>query len=284
MSAHQNQVSSEPSQAINRLLSVFLREPCRRIKPIQARHERLQRHLECRRNQSQTPSQLQRYLRRFRFPQQQSYQELLASDPRSRILVSFHFCDYIYGLHFLVNQVQHPGRVKVLSQRAGSALYWQNMRSAFGSRAVTSSVELLVKSHHVLSLSEFLRSSHNTLIMFCDLPAGCGEQTRVRFLQRDAWFPKGPATLAVLNRVPLLPVINVMRGREQHIVLYPQMEAAPMHEENYPDCISRLTQNLVTILEQHLLSSPESWRYLQRLPFYFAEAKSAQMSLGMETT
>jgi len=275
MSAHQNQVSAESSQSINRLLSVFLREPCQHIKHIQVKHERLQRRLECRRNQSQTSSQLRRYLRRFHFPQQQSYQNLLASDPRSRILVSFHFCDYIYGLHFLVNKVQHPGQVKVLSQRAGSALYWQNMRSAFGSRTVTSNVELLVKSHDVLSLSEFLRCAHNTLIMFCDLPAGCGEQTRVQFLQREAWFPKGPATLAVLNRVPLLPVIIAMRGREQHIVLYPQLEVAPIHEEKYPDCINRLTQNLVAILEQHLLSSPESWRYLQRLPLYFAEAKSA---------
>jgi len=275
MSAHHKQVSPESSQAINRLLSVFLREPCQHIKQIQKRHARLQHRLECRRNQSQTRSQLQRYLSRFHFPQQQSYQSLLARDPRSRILVSFHFSDYIYGMHFLVNRVQHLGPVKVLSQRAGSVVYWQNMRSAFGSLITDSNIELLVKSHDVLWLSALLRNPHSTLIMFCDLPAGCGEQTRVQFLQREAWFPKGPATLAVLNRVPLLPVIIVMRGQEQHVVLYPQLETAPVHEETYQDCINRLTQSLVTILEQHLLNSPDSWRYLQRLPLYFSEAKSA---------
>lgn len=252
-------------------LSCYLREPRHTVRRLLASHHRYQRRLDQQRHQCLSLTQLQRLRRSFCFPQQQAYADLLAADPRSRILAAFHFGNYVYGMNALLASVAHPGLVKVLSQRGASAVHWQNIEAAFGGRAPAQEVEWLSNSLEPAALSAFLRVTGNTLILFCDLPPGNGELSEVQFLGRTAWFPKGAATLAVTNRVPLLPVITLQQGRQNHIVLLPQIESTPLSGsgERSAACIERITQSLVNLLAQVLLHSPEQWRYLQGLPMYF---------------
>jgi len=274
MATHKQFSVTHAEQTATGLLSVFLREPRQHIDRLQSRHDRLQARLEYNRHHPQTDSHLKRHILRFHFPQKVDYEKLLAVDSRSRILASFHFGDYVYGMHFLANNIEHPGPLKVLSQQPGSSIYRANIHAAFGVDSANEGAELLSDRQDVAALSAFLRQQQSTLILFCDLPSGCGERVCVNFLQRSAWFPRGPATLAVINRVPILPVITVAQGQKHYLILYPQLETAAQPEESLPDCIARITQCLVAILETHFRDSPEAWRYLRLLPAYFMDVKN----------
>lgn len=265
-------------------LSIYLREPCEQVRRVLNRHVRLQQRLDHQRQQLLSKSQLQRLQQSFSFPSQQAYSQLLASDSRSRILAAFHLGDYVFGMNALVASVPHRGVVRVLSQQAATANQWQNVRAAFGARTHGPEAELLTANTAPSQLSTFLRKRGSTLLLFCDLPVGNGELVKVRFLGRDAWFPRGAATLAVANRVPVLPVITFRQGRRNQIAVLPQLESVPKHHagERSSHRVQQLTQALVNILQQFFLWSPEQWRFLQSLPLYFDPAAAAPAA-GMQT-
>ena len=259
-----------------RLLSVYLREPSTEIQRLLTLHARFQQQLECRRNQCQSVSSMRQHLRRFHFSQHADYARLLRADLRSRIVVTYHCGDFVYGMHTLVHSAPHPGQVKVLSLASASAACWHNVRAGFGAQAHGPEAELLIAATSAADVSAYLRSGSNTLLVFCDLPAGNGAVASVKFLRRTAWFPKGPATLAVLNRVPLLPVITYTHRGQNEIVLFPQIESARETGEPLSACVSRITQQLIDILERFFIQYPAQWRYLQALPRYFEPPDAAQ--------
>jgi len=254
-----------------RALSLYLREPCDEVRRVLRRHARYHQRLEYNRHHFLSTSHLQHLQKSFQFSQQQEYAQLLHADPRSRILAAFHCGDYVFGMNAFVCSVAHSGMVRVLSQRAASAAHWQNIRTAFGTGARGPEAEMLRANTTQTDLSAFLRASNNTLMLFCDLPAGNGECIKVKFLGRDAWFPRGAATLAVANRVPLLPLICLPQGRRNQIVLFPQLESSSNNNSHEPIAVrvQRLTQSLANILEQVVLLNPAHWRYLPSLPLFF---------------
>lgn len=289
-------------------LSLYLREPRRRVESLLVKNTRLQSRLDFNRDHRLSIPHLQQLAQSFRISEPEAYCRLLADDSRSRIIAAFHLGDYVYGMNALLASVPHTGLVRVLSQRAACAEHWRNIERAFNGRVPGQEAELLVGDTTPAQLSALLRGRSNTLLLFCDLPVGNGVVTRVKFLGRDAWFPRGAATLAVMNRVPLLPVFcytgglyrNEQHLNEQHfnkqhfnerhfneqrcnkphfnrhqseVFVLPQLECAPRvrQGESYTQCIQRITQALVMILEEVLICAPEQWRYLAYLPRYFSD-------------
>ena len=277
--------TAHSASALN-ALSLYLREPHRRVESLLAENARLQSRLDCNRSHLLSMPQLQQLTQSFRISEPEIYRRLLADDSRSRILAAFHLGDYVYGLNALVASVPHTGLVRVLSQRAASTEHWRNIERAFNGRVPGQEAEWLIGNRNPAELSALLRRRGNTLVLFCDLPAGSGVVTQVKFLGRDAWFPRGAASLAVMNRVPLLPVFCYTAGQcskglhhkekpfnkqQSEVFVLPQLESAPRirQGENHTQCIQRLTQTLVQILEEVLIRAPEQWRYLPCLPRYF---------------
>lgn len=262
--------------AIN-ALSLYLREPCQQVRTLLSRHARLQKQLDYKRHHLLSISQLQRLRKSFGFPGQAAYASLLARDSRARILATFHMGDYVFGMNALIASTPHAGLVRVLSQRAASTQHWQNVRKSFGTLTPGPKVELLTANTSQLQLSAILRERGNTLLLFCDLPAGNGELIKVKFLGRDAWFPRGAATLAVMNRVPLLPVITFRINQRNQIVMLPQLESRPnlARGEQSLQCIQRLTQEITNILEAVFIAFPDQWRFLPCLPLYFSAPETA---------
>lgn len=253
-----------------RCLSVFLHEPLRGVTRLLWRHGDYQRRVEFRRNHPLSAARLRTHVNNIQFPARDAYLRLAHSAPGSRLLTTFHFGDYSYGLNALL-ACEPPGRaVHVLSLAPGSAGYRTNIRQAFGPRAAGLTAELLHADHSVPSLSALLRRGNSTLVLFCDLPEECGERTAVTFLGRRAWFSRGPATLAVVNRVPLFPVLCCSDGDRQWIDMAAPLDPTPEPHEDLRSCVDRLTQQLVTYFEVYFRAAPEQWRYLHRLPLYFA--------------
>ena len=265
-------------------IATFLREPHGRTRRLLAANDKWLAGLERRRNRPLAQPELRRLVARLRFPQQGQLLELIGDDPRSRLLVSYHFGDYIYGLNLLGSSVSARGRVYYLSQTRGSAAYFDNIRRAFGRSAPGPGSQLLAAETGIGILAPLLRSPGTQFVTFCDLSEQFGGRAAVNFLHRRAFFPRGPALLSLTNRIPMLPVINWFDGERGQLVLGEQIEPRRLAGESLAEAGSRITAALAGFFEPFFRSNPEQWRYLSALPLYFIQSSAEGAGQSLETS
>jgi len=252
-------------------IATCLREPQCRARRLLAANQNWNAALDHRRNTPQKHADLRRHIARIRFPQRHRLIELIDSDPRPRLLVSYHFGDYIYGLNLLGASLGDHAAVYYLSQAPGSAAYFTNLRRAFGKRAVGPQAQLVVGDTGLGKLAPLLRRPGVQFVTFCDLSGQFGGRAEVGFLHRRAWFPRGPALLSLTNRIPIVPVINWFDGKHGQLVLGPQIEPERANGEALASAARRISAALVRFFEPFFRTNPEQWRYLDALPLYFIQ-------------
>lgn len=251
------------------LIAFYLRESTNSVESILARNAIFFRQLELRRDRRVARKRIVKHCREFRIGRRQDYRNLLRADKRSRILASYHFGDYVYGMNAFAC-LEDPKRQRyVLSQSAAKSTYFENLRNGLGASAIDRTAELICSETKAEELSRLLRNGNSTLVLFCDLPIGFGEWVEVKFLGRIARFPKGPALLAISNKAPLLPVINFNDGSVNRIELGVQIEPRLNCDESLQAGVTRITQDLIHFFEHFVKKYPEQWRYLANLPAYY---------------
>ncbi|MCG8414150.1 MAG: hypothetical protein MI746_08010 [Pseudomonadales bacterium] len=222
------------------------------------------------RNKQLPPSIVHKHVESFRFEQGADYQQLLQQDTRSRLVVSFHFGDFIYGPNVLSVFEGSDRKQYFLTQLESTAEFLANWKAGFGDTQPRQPKQLIASSTSAAQLLRLLRAPGTTLLTFADLPPGFGRSTQVQFLGRQAVFPSGPATLSVLSQSPMLPILNVEESGLNQVIAFPQLEPSLRSGESRKQKVQRLTQKLATILEIALLEYGWQWRYLSVLPAYFA--------------
>ena len=275
----------KPSYSAQQIAAIAtcLREPQGRARRLLAANERWNAALDHRRNTPQKQSELRRHIARIGFPQRRKLIELIDSDPRPRLLVSYHFGDYIYGLNLLGAGIGDHAAVYYLSQAPGSAAYFANLRRAFGKRAVGPESQLIVGEAGPGALAPLLRRPGVQFITFCDLSEQFGGRAEVDFLHRPAWFPRGPALLSLTNRIPIVPVINWFDGKRGQLVLGHQIEPERAGGEALASAAERISAALVRFFEPFFRTNPEQWRYLGALPLYFIQPGARGANQTQET-
>lgn len=261
------------AQSMLTALSQILHEPVREVRSLLKRNHRYLAQVEKYRNRKLPAPVIKNHVRSFSFEQRDDYQQLLQSDNRSRLIVSFHFGDFIYGPNVLAALEGADRQQYFLTQRASTPGFLANWRAAFGSRDGRLPKQLIVSDCSATQLVRLLRTPNTSLLTFADLPPGFGRSANVQFLQAKANFPSGPATLSVLAQVPILPVLNLYNEGKNQIIAFPQIEPEPDHKGSRAEVIQHLTQKLARFLELAIQECPWQWRYLSMLPLYLAESQ-----------
>lgn len=257
-------------------IAYAFRQPVNAVNSLLAKNRLHNCRFEQRRNKIERPSLVQRYCEDFKIPQREGYLDLIKKDGRSRIVVSFHCGDFLYGSASLFSLDSNKRRKYVLSLNRSSTACYSNLAAGFDRGAPDPECELLLCETDSSKLSQILRAGNASILLFCDVPPGLNETTEVSFLNRRAWFSIGPAILALVNRVPLLPLINYSTGNSSHLRLGNQIEPVLLPSETLRTGAKRITQSLVSFFESVFLESPEQWRFLSLLPCYFSEPRSGQ--------
>ncbi|MEX0963172.1 MAG: hypothetical protein WDZ52_03900 [Pseudohongiellaceae bacterium] len=262
---------NRPSLAGEHHISLLLRLPLHETQILLAKNRLHNSRFEHRRTTVDDKTIVRRYCRAFQLPQREDYLELVRSDGRSRIIASFHCGDFLYGSARLFELDAATRRKYVLSLNKSTPACYANLLAGFGPAAPGAECELLLSDSTSSTLSQLLRAGNTSLLLFCDLPPGLTEVTRIRFLNRYAWFSVGPAILALTNSVPLLPLINYFDGKVSHVSLGRQLEPMLIGSETLRQGANRLTQELVSLFEAVFLKYPEQWRFVSLLPLYFSK-------------
>lgn len=256
-------------------LSRYLHEPQRAISSLLKTNCNYLREVDRFRNTRQFRHRLNKHLRSFQFSQQDGFRCIQHRFPGSRILVSYHFGDFIYGNNVLACHEAAQRQQYFLTQLPSTAAFISNMNHCFGEARFSRRIQITADSTTPAALVARLRSEPCTLLTFADLPPGFGEPTPLRFLGREAWFPKGPAVLALMANAPIVPVLNWRQGATNRVQIYPLISPKLRDGESLQQASSRITQNLVNILEAALLHNPWQWRYLSALPSYFEPSSTS---------
>lgn len=254
-------------------LSQCLHEPQSRcLKILRANAVYLSR-VERYRNQPQGRAQLQKHVARFKFPQQTELSRLDAEDQRPRLVASIHAGDFIYGTNVFANYESPDTKQYVLLQKAPSEVFQRNLSQAFGEKRYSSRTQLLLESFEFAQFRRRLNSSKSSLLTFTDLPPGFGRRVQIEFLGRAAWFPVGPALMAISNRTPILPLLNFSVGNVNWIQLWPMIEPNRQAGQSIEEAAREVTQQLSNPLQWLIYRYPEQWRFLSALPSFFTAAE-----------
>ena len=257
-----------PTKDGEQLLAYLLRQPIRDVTALLASNRAHNSGLERSRNIIYSQSLVRQYCSKILIPQHEDYLILERDDPRSRIVVSFHFGDFIYGCAKLFTLGSNARRKFVLSLNNSSSACYSNLLAGFGSEAPRPETELPLLQTSTARLSELLRAGNTSILLFCDLPPGLGEGTQVRLLNRVVCFSIGPAILAIANKVPILPLINFSNGEHNYVYLGRQIEPELMGSESLRIGARRITQELASFFEAVFVSYPEQWRFVSLLERY----------------
>lgn len=254
-------------------LSQCLHEPQSRcLKILKANATYLSR-VERYRNQPQSRSQLQKHISRFEFPQQEELSRLDTQDPRSRLVATFHTGDFIYGTNIFANHESSITQQFVLLQKAPSETFQANLSQAFGEKRFNSRTQLLTDTFDFTQFRRCLNSGKSSFMTFTDLPPGFGRRVQIEFLGKAAWFPVGPALMAIANRTPILPLLNFSVGNSNRVQLWPLIEPKRQAGQSLEQAAREVTQQLSYPLQWLIQRFPEQWRFLWALPSFFKEAE-----------
>lgn len=250
-------------------ISSCLRLPLTELRRVLGQNQRFLAELERRRNQRQSSSSLRRHLAKFHCPQLEAFQLLNSFHDGSRLIASYHFGDFVYGLNHLLRQDLAKRRSRVQTMQSSSETYFRNMAMAFSDQEADQQCQLPMDQTPLSALHHAVRELPTNLVLFADLPPGFGASCPVKLLGRDATLPRGVATIALRNGLPILPVICLYRGGRHEQLLFPQIETNNCKWKDKKQAISCICQQLADILSLALEQYPQQWRYLSCLPAYF---------------
>lgn len=262
---------ARPTFNWERQTALLLRQPLADVQALLAENRLHNRRFERRRNVADSRGRIRSYCNSIQLPQQEEYLDLIHRDDRSRVIASFHFGDFLYGSAKLFRLNNSTRRNIVLSLNRSATACFANLSAAYGEEQPWRECELLLEQCSSVRLSRLLRAGKTSLLLYCDLPPGLSASTQLGFLGRPAWFSIGPAMLALINRVPLLPLINYFDGQQNRVLLAKQIESERAPSESLRQAARRMTQQLVDFFEPVFLQYPEQWRFLSLLPVYFSD-------------
>jgi Bacterial lipid A biosynthesis acyltransferase len=255
-------------------IAAAIRQPLSTVRMFLAKNRIYNRRFEQRRNTVEREVLVRRYCEGFTLSQHDDYLSLIRSDARSRIIVSFHIGDFLFGSACLLGLENSARRHYVLTLNKASKACYSNLAAGFGAAAPGPECELLFEATTSVQLSQILRTPNNSLLLFCDVPGGLNQTTEVEFLNRSAWFSAGPAVLAITNSVPLLPLINYSTDDRAYLRFGAQIEPKLLPSETLQQAVKRITQTLVSFFESVLQKHPDQWRFLALLPLYFVDPET----------
>ncbi len=255
------------------LLGRYLNLPLRELRSLLKRNRNYLASIESLRNQKQPRVVLKNHVQSFRFEHKSQFLHLINADKRSRLLVSYHFGDFVYGNNALAKLEEKTRDQFFLTQLHPTSGFTSNMHTAFAA-TVDRPKQLTTDSCTALSLVRLLKKDNTTLLTFMDLPKGFGERVKVKFFGKEAWFPKGPASIALLAKAPILPILNISGERNNEIKVFPQIEPVELSTRNIEEAVRKTTQQLVSHLEGAISLYPWQWRFLTNLPSFFENSEA----------
>jgi lauroyl/myristoyl acyltransferase len=252
-----SRIFSEPETRINRLLEqhnfYFEFNYAKRL--LHRRHSRRQ----------------QQQLNQFQWAEAEAFAGLMAADRGSIVLATIHMGDFVGAFHRIC-QITGSSRQTISLQRDKQ----NDDNNDYAMVDSSAHHAMLNGQFHPIEIVSALRSGGHILSMLFDLKDDFGASTKVSFFGFPARFVKGPAQLAVMGGVPIIPFVTYEQDGVDVIDMDELIDTSVLSGESLADAMQRITQRLIALAEKWIRANPSQWKYLLSIFSYF-EKKPSQI-------
>ncbi len=178
---------------------------------------------------------------------------------RGVVVAPAHVCNYLLTLARLNQETPVTVYLRWSEDERKLELKREWCRAA-GLRVILEPVHAADPAARAAACVEALRAGH-VLVMTPDIAQRRDRGTAVRLLDRQAYLPTGPASLAMLAEAPLLPVFGrIVDGRHVIVIRQPVfIEPLPRAAGGRSEAVRRATQQWADEFESFLRESPATW-------------------------
>ena len=195
--------------------------------------------------------------------QKQQYLRFTDTFNTSRMLTTIHMGDFWFGYGQIAGVTPKNRKFLALRRQADPSREKQLLENL-----EDVDVELFrVGERSPMEIVRKLRSEPTTLACLCDMTSDFGEVIEVEFLGKPAFFAKGPAELAIVSRVPIIPFVTYEVDDVTHIETDALIDTTLLPDEALGDAVRRITQKLVEFTESWVLKYPDQWHFLYSTRF-----------------
>mgnify|MGYP003134155988 CR=1 FL=1 len=151
-----------------------------------------------------TAERTERLTHFFRWDEKENYRHLISCDESSRVLATIHMGN-VFDAFRVISALAPAGRRAISFRRTQRGR--QDERIGIVATGVDHRT-ISDRQASPLNIVSSLRQGNTTLAILFDLTFDFGETVEVVFLGHKAQFTKGPAQLAIMARVPILPFVT----------------------------------------------------------------------------
>ena len=121
---------------------------------------------------------------------------------------------------------------------------------------------------NLLSVVSRLRKGECSLYSYIDLSSAAGVSHEVTFFGQRARFAKGIVELAIMAKVPIVPLVTFMDGGRSYMRSGGILDTALIGTEGIDEGCIRILQKVVSFSEQYIKKYPDQWTFLGSTHIY----------------
>lgn len=203
-----------------------------------------------------------------------AYQRYCHTDMSSRVLTTIHMGDFIGAFRRIAYESSSDRRVISLRREDPEGRNLNETVASHGYHQV-----LQHGQYDPIRIVAALRKTQHTLAVLFDLRDDFGETVEVMFFGQPARFVKGPAQLAILGRVKIIPFVCYDEGGVSVIEMSGAIDTSLLPAESLTEATVRVTQQLVCLAEKWIGRYPAQWKYLSSIARYFETRNAADIAV-----
>lgn len=191
---------------------------------------------------------------------------------RAAVYVTIHM-GYTEAMFLRVFSSSPSKKYSMIVQSINDQLAFENTQRFTRSIGLDISLIETSDSKKVRKAVRQLRKGELSLGVYCDLPGSFGKSASICFLGKKAQIVIGPAKIAVLGRVPIIPVFCFIRNHIPHIEMHAPIHTHRSVDESVDEAAKRITQSMHRVSERVIRRHPEQWLYLDKIQNFYQPSK-----------
>jgi len=213
--------------------------------------------------------QQQQQLNQFQWSEAEAFADLMTTNTGSIVLATIHMGDFVGAFHRIC-KVTGSTRQTISLQREHH-IDGNNDYTIVDSNRHHA---MLHGQRNLIDIVNALRSGKHILSMLFDLKDDFGASTTVNFFGYPCRFVKGPAQLAIMGGVPIIPFVTYEQDGVDIIDMDELIDTSVLAGESLADATRRITQRLIVLAEKWIRANPAQWKYLLSVFSYFEKTPS----------
>lgn len=199
---------------------------------------------------------------------EKDYRAKFSSANRAAVYATIHM-GYTEAMFLRVFSTSPNQKYSMIVQSINDQLAFEKTQCFTRSIGLNISLIETSDSEKIKTVVRQLRKGVLSLGVYYDLPRSFGKSESIPFLGKKAQIVIGPAKIAILGRVPIIPIFCFIKNHIPHIEMHAPINTHRSIGESVDGAAKRITQSMLRVSDQVIRRHPDQWMYLDNIQSYY---------------